>query len=215
MDQIFWIVQRFLAMPHSRVLCREVWKHSQLWPDKILGRTCQRHESMPHRSHHEPLTGKHSLWLWWKLADDSIEKAHSNLCSAELLVKIWGLTLVVITMLLMYHIKKALWSSDKGSERKQDGSCSVSHFLFYGNQLTVIITYYLSFKLDLLQKKIKETTAPKKTSIARKKVKVVCGDFGSFLWFDTYLGWWFFNTPLPPPTTLAAILKWSSWPQIY
>lgn len=33
-----------------------------------------------------------TLWLWWKLAEDSNEKAHSNLCSSELLVRIWGLS---------------------------------------------------------------------------------------------------------------------------
>lgn len=153
LDQIFWIVQRFLAMPHAGVLCRGIWKHCQLRPAKTLRSACQKQESMLHRSHHEFLTGEHAAWLWWKRADDSIEKAHSNLCSAELLLRIWGLTFVVITVLLTHHIKETLWSSDKGSERKQDGSCSVSHFLFYGNQLAVIITYCLSFKLGLLQKK--------------------------------------------------------------
>lgn len=202
MDHIFWITQGFLMMPHAGVLCREVWKQSQLWPSKTLRSAYQKQKSMPRRSHHEFLTGEHSLWLWWKLADDSIEKAHSNFCSEEFLVRIWGL--VVITVLLMYHIKEEIWSSDKGSERKQDGSCSVSHFLFYGNQLAVIITYYLSFNWLVTKKKRKEKKQqpqkippwPEKWSV--ETLEVVCGDF---LWFDTYLGWWFFNTPLPlqPP----------------
>lgn len=216
LDQIFWITQGFLMMPYAGVLCREVWKQSQLWPSKTLGSAYQKQKSMPRRSHHEFLTGEHSLWLWWKLADDSIEKAHSNFCSEEFLVRIWGL--VVITVLLMYHIKEELWSSDKGSERKQDGSCSVSHFLFYGIQLAVIITYYLSFNWLVTKKKEKgkETTTPKNTSMARK---VVCGDFGSCLW-GLSMVWYIFRLMVfqyttSSPTTLAAILKWSSWPQIY
>lgn len=91
----------------------------------------------------------------------SIGKSHpqkSNLCSAELLVRIWGLIFIVIIVLLIYHIKQTVWSSDKGSNRKQNGSCSVSHFLFCGNQLVAIITYYLPFKLDMSPKKKKRPT---------------------------------------------------------
>lgn len=152
LDRIFWFAQRFLAMSDAGVVCREVWKHSQLWPAKTLGNACQKLESVLHGSHHEFLRGEHSYgsdetWLMTPL------KKHIQIWSAEFLVRIWGLTFVVKTVLLIYHIKETLWSSDKGSERKQDGSCSVSHFLFYGNRLAVIITYYLPFKLDLLPKK--------------------------------------------------------------
>lgn len=123
------------------------------------GRTCPTHHVM-HFWQGSTLHGSDG---------SSTGKSHpqkSNLCSAELLTRIWGLIFIVIIALLIYHIKQTLWSSDKRSERKQNGSCSVSHFLFYGNQLVVIITYYLPFKLDMLQKKKK-----KRPYMARKKTK--------------------------------------------
>ena len=106
-----------------------------------------------------------SPWLWWQL-HWKITSQKSNLHSAELLMRIWGLIFIVIIVLLIYHIKQTLWSSDKGNERKQNGSCSVSQFLFYRKQLVVIITYFLLFKLDMLH-----THTHKKDLHGQKKIK--------------------------------------------